>query len=79
MKKIILTFFVLAFVSAGTVLAQETETSVEAIVEAETVTNADLGVEVPGLLPTSPFYFFKEIGRGFQRALTFFSLSQTKL
>src|SRR3989344_1007596 len=79
MKKIILTFFVLAFVSAGTVLAQETETSVEAIVEAETVTNADLGVEVPGLLPTSPFYFFKEIGRGLERALTFDAVAKTEL
>ena len=79
MKKILFAFFVLAFVCAGTVSAQETETSVEAVVEAETITSADLGVGEPGLLPTSPFYFFKEIGRGLQRALTFDAVAKTEL
>ncbi|HEX9722061.1 MAG TPA: DUF5667 domain-containing protein [Candidatus Paceibacterota bacterium] len=79
MKKILFAFFVLAFACAGTVSAQETETSVEAVVEAETVTNADLGVDEPGLLPTSPLYFFKEIGRGLQRALTFNAVAKTEL
>ncbi|MDP3947701.1 MAG: DUF5667 domain-containing protein [bacterium] len=32
------------------------------------VTTAELGVERPGLLPSNPFYFFKEWGRGIRRA-----------
>ena len=35
------------------------------------ITAADLGAENPGILPTSPFYFLKEWGRGLERFLTF--------
>lgn len=58
---------------------EEPQASVEQIVQAETVTAADLGVADPGLLPTSPWYFFKEIGRGLQRALTFNSVAKARL
>ena len=74
---LLLSLFLLAF--AGAAFAQEAETSVEAVVEAETITAADLGVGDSGLLPTSPFYFFKEIGRGLQRAFTFNSVAKTEL
>jgi hypothetical protein len=62
---------------------EETSPSAEATAEEvavlEEVTIEDLGVQDPGLLPTSPFYFFKEITRGLQRALTFDSIAKTEL
>ena len=48
--------------SAGAVLAQEEPAT---IASEEAITTEDLGITDPGILPTSPFYFFKEIGRGF--------------
>jgi len=79
MKPLIFSLSIVALLFAGNVFAQEIETSLEAIVEAETVTTADLGAQEPSLLPTSPFYFFKEIGRGLQRALTFGGIPKTEL
>ncbi|MBI1755159.1 hypothetical protein HYR65_02655, partial [Candidatus Azambacteria bacterium] len=40
---------------------------------------ADLGIEHPGMLPTSPFYFFKEWGRGIERFFTFNSIKKAEL
>lgn len=40
------------------------------LAQAENVTLQDLGIEDAGLLPTNPFYFFKEFGRAFQRVIT---------
>lgn len=48
-------------------------------VEAETVTTADLGVPDPGLLPTNPFYFLKELGRATRRIFTFNAVSRAEL
>ena len=79
MKIFILSLSIFALLLAGNVFAQEIETSLDAIIEAEVVTAADLGVQEPGLLPTSPFYFFKEIGRGLQRVLTFNAVAKTEL
>ena len=88
MKLFLTSFFILSLSIAGTAiaqsgtglyLAQETETTVEAVVEAENVTSADLGVQDPGLLPTHPFYFLKEIGRGLRRAVTFNGVAKTEL
>lgn len=86
MKTLLLSLFFVQFLCAGVALAHETEvaheepeTTVEAVVAAETVTNADLGVQDPGVLPSSPLYFFKEIGRGLQRALTFNAVAKTEL
>ena len=45
----------------GIAVAREvSEAEFEAIEQAESVTLEDLEIEDPGLLPTSPFYFFKE-------------------
>ena len=45
----------------------------------EIITTTDLGVEDPGVLPTSPLYFFKEVGRTFQRAFTFNRTAKAEL
>lgn len=58
---------------------EEIETSLEDIVEAEEVTTADLGVQEPGLLPTNPLYFLKEMGRGLQRAFTLNPVAKAEL
>lgn len=47
--------------------------------EEETVTIADLGIENPGLLPTNPFYFLKEWGRGMRRVFTFNPVTKAEL
>lgn len=86
MKILLISLFVFQFFLAGVALAheievahEELEATVEEIVAAEAVTNADLGVEEPGLLPSNPLYFFKEIGRGLQRALAFSAVAKTEL
>lgn len=47
--------------------------------QANMVTAADLGVEDTGLLPTNPFYFFKEWRRAISRALTFDPVGKANL
>ena len=86
MKTLIISLFFFQFLFAGSVFAHEAELAheepeilLEAIVEAETVTTSDLGVPDPGTLPTSPFYFFKEWGRGIQRLFTFNSIAKAEL
>src|SRR3989344_5959300 len=75
-------YFLFSFVALGAltlfampVAAQEADGSLEEEIQAEVVTNEDLGVEDPGLLPTSRFYFLKNWGRGVQ---TFFSFGAEK-
>ena len=63
--------------SAGVVSAQTED--VQPAAQAETVTTADLGVSDPGLLPTNPFYFLKEWGRGARRIFTFDSVKKAEL
>lgn len=46
--------------------AQETEAEAE-----DGVTAENLGIPNPGILPTNPFYFFKELARGVRRFFTF--------
>jgi hypothetical protein len=86
MKTLLISLLFFQFLCAGVAFAhgaedvhEEPEATVEAIVEAEAITNADLGVSDPGVLPTSPFYFFKEMGRGLLRAVTFNSVAKTEL
>ncbi|OGN07248.1 MAG: hypothetical protein A2940_00590 [Candidatus Wildermuthbacteria bacterium RIFCSPLOWO2_01_FULL_48_29] len=79
MKTLFISSLVASFLIPSALFAQEAETSVEAVIEAETVTIDDLGVSESELLPTSPFYFLKEIGRGLQRALTFNAIAKTEL
>ncbi len=61
-----------AFAQAG----EPVEVSISAD---ESVSTAELGVENPGILPTNPFYFFKELGRTIQRVFTFNSTSRATL
>ncbi len=64
-------FFILFFTGllAFTGVSAETDRA-SLLAQAEPVTIADLGIEDPGLLPTNPFYFFKELGRSFRRVIT---------
>ena len=57
----------------------EEEASVEAVELAESVTLEDLEVKDVGVLPTSPFYFFKEWGRGMQSFFTFNRVKKAEL
>ncbi len=43
------------------------------------ITATDLGVTNVGILPTSSFYFFKELGRGIERLFTFNSVAKAEL
>ncbi len=45
----------------------------------ETVKAEDFGLSTPTLLPTSPFYFIKNISRGFQRFFTFNPIKKVEL
>jgi len=64
----------------GIAVAREvSEAEFEAIEQAESVTLEDLEIEDPGLLPTSPFYFFKEWGRGMQSFFTFNAIAKAEL
>ena len=63
----------------GGVAFAQNDTNVNEVEEAESVTLLDLEVEDPGLLPTSPFYFFKEWGRGVQSFFTFNSIGKAEL
>lgn len=47
--------------------------------EADSVTISDLGIENPGLLPTNPFYFLKEWGRGVRRVFIFNPVTKAEL
>src|SRR3989344_5694066 len=46
---------------------------------AETATPSELGVENTGILPSNPFYFFKEWGRGLRRTLTVSDFKKAQL
>ncbi|MEK7195942.1 MAG: DUF5667 domain-containing protein [Patescibacteria group bacterium] len=82
MKKILITlafFSSFSFVALGVALAQgTTNTSTDTGVQTQDATTADLGVENPGLLPTNPFYFVKEWGRGIRMVMTFNRVSKAQ-
>lgn len=87
MNKILSFLFVMVFVfviSATLVVAQEESANVSDIaveeVAAETeITTQDLGVDDPGILPTSRFYFFKNFTRGVKRVFTFDPVKKAEL
>lgn len=56
-----------------------TNTSTEQIIKEEAITIADLEIDEPSLLPSSPFYFFKNIARGIRQAFTFNPIKKTEL
>lgn len=60
-----MTFSFTSFVFAENSNGDATETEVDG------VTAEDLDVESPGILPTNPFYFFKEFSRGVRRFFIF--------
>jgi hypothetical protein len=80
MQKLFLVFLFVGLFAARIVFADHgEEAEVAAVAQAEQVTIADLGVQDPGTLPTSPFYFFKEWGRGIQSLLTFNKVAKAEL
>ncbi|MDO8560713.1 MAG: DUF5667 domain-containing protein [bacterium] len=60
----------MTFLGSGTALASDNTAA---------VTASDLDVSQPTLLPTSPFYFVKDWGRGIQLFFTFNSVSKAAL
>lgn len=80
MQKYLISFLLAGLLIAGVALADHgEETGADAVDPAEVVTSADLGVEDPGVLPTSRLYFFKEWGRGLQSFFTFDSVKKAEL
>ena len=75
MKIYILSFIIIGLLVGGVIFAQDSDTQDAE----EAVTIEDLGIEDPGLLPTSPFYFFKEWGRGVQSFFTFNPIAKVEL
>lgn len=81
-KKIFLTLISIIFLSeAFCTLAQEIPPAevIEAVNLDEDIQPEDLGIREPRLLPDSPFYFFKEIGRGIQSFFTFNPVAKAEL
>jgi hypothetical protein len=84
MKKAIVLFSFVVLMTAGVAFGQTaTDTAsalnAKAVQQAESVTTSDLGVSNPGLLPTNPFYFFKEFTRNVQRVFTFNPVAKAQL
>ncbi len=85
-KYFLLFVLFLSFAAAGSVFAQEQDVSgqslaaeVESIQAQEEITTQDLGVSEPGVLPSSPFYFFKEWVRGLRMLFTFNPVAKADL
>lgn len=82
MKKIFIVAAFLVFglaVGCQVALAQEPTPTAETIIKEEAVTVQDLGVEEPTLLPSSPFYFLKNLRRGVQKVFTFSPVKKAEL
>ena len=72
--------FVLLFASFGVLAKEELAIDVNQYIALdEKVTAKDFNAEEPTILPDSPFYFFKEFGRGIQSLLTFDQIKKTEL
>lgn len=67
----------LFLISSGGIVSAQEEPA--AIAPEETITISDLGVSEPKVLPTNPFYFFKELGRSIQSLVTFNPVSKAEL
>lgn len=70
---------VLGFSAVSSAKAQTAADIAETAVQAAEITVQDLGVEDPGMLPTSPFYFLKNWGRGVKRIFTFNPIKKAEL
>jgi len=78
MKYLFISFLAMTLFVGGVAIAQN-DTDVDEVEQAESVTLVDLEVEDTGILPTSPFYFFKEWGRGVQSFFTFNAVGKVEL
>ncbi|OGY59394.1 MAG: hypothetical protein A3H06_01545 [Candidatus Colwellbacteria bacterium RIFCSPLOWO2_12_FULL_44_13] len=74
---LLLSIFV--FIPGVTLAAEGSEAEVLTVATDSTISLQTLGVEKTGLLPTNPFYFFKEWKRGIQRFFTFNKTKKTVL
>jgi len=72
-KYIIFSLLLTVLMISGPVYAQTEDASVEE------VTTEDLGISDPGLLPTNPFYFLKEWGRGVRQLFAFNPIKKAEL
>jgi hypothetical protein len=67
---LLLSFAICLLFVCGAAAAQETDAT-QAVIQDETISAESLGVAEPTVLPNSPFYFIKNIGRAVQSAVTF--------
>ena len=65
--------------SAAAQEAQPTSTQSVDVIASGEITTKDLGVENPGILPSSPFYFLKEWRRGIKKIFTFDPVKKAEL
>jgi len=72
-KILIFPLAVLVILSFASLALAQTEGDDLKVEEHETleISKVDLGVDRPGILPTNPFYFFKEFSRGVRRFFAF--------
>lgn len=86
-KAIIASMFLLAIVAAPVAFAEETADATAtaatdtdaATEETAEVTTTDVGIQNPGILPTSPFYFLKNWGRSIKRLITIDPVKKAEL
>lgn len=80
MKKTIFLISLLAIIGLATVFSANAQEATSAPETTSLLTNSvDLGVENPGMLPTSPFYFLKEWRRGINKFFTFNPVKKAEL
>ena len=83
MKRIIVPFIgvMLIFALSPSVFAHSTDaaSATSSTSTAGEVESVDLGIGNPGILPTNPFYFFKEFSRGVRSFFTFNPVAKARL
>ncbi|MCP6720337.1 MAG: DUF5667 domain-containing protein [Patescibacteria group bacterium] len=78
MKKFILFSLIVSFLVFGLSVSAQESGEGEVVINGG-VTVEDLGVGKPKILPTNPFYLFKEWGRGIRSFFTFGAIAKTRL
>ncbi len=80
LNKILISLLTLALLGGAGVVSAQEDSELEAIISLdEDVVAEDMEVEEPNVLPDSPFYFFKELGRGVQSFFTFNAVKKSEL
>jgi len=77
-NKILVALCVLTLIGAVPVFAQDAVEMQEPLAQ-EAITTQDLGIQNVGLLPTSPFYFFKNWSRTVRKTFTFNPVKKAEL